>query len=97
MKAIQVTTAFSRNDDEHEFDDIDDLLDVTGYDPDDESDLEGLAEAAEDEDTPPYVYEDPHACALRWVRKRVDAVEAISEEGEDHAEDDAETDTDGDD
>lgn len=88
MKAIQVTTAFARNDDEHEFDDIDELVDVTGYEPDDESDVEGLLEAAEDEEHPPCVYEDPHARALRWARKRAKAVDAITEEGDDDADDD---------
>ena len=88
MKAIQVTTAFARNDDEHEFDDIDELVDVTGYEPDDESDVEGLLEAAEDEEHPPFVYEDPHACALRWARKRAKAVDTITDEGDDADDDD---------
>ena len=94
MKAIQVTTAFARNDDEHEFDDIDELVDVTGYEPDDETDLEGLLEAAEDEEHPPYVYEDPHTGALRWSRRRAKAVDAITEEGDDDADDDGDYDSD---
>jgi hypothetical protein len=87
MKAIQVTTAFARNDDEHEFDDIDELVDVTGYEPDDESDVEGLLEAAEDEEHPPFVYEDAHTGCLRWTKTRARAVDAITEEGDD-ADDD---------
>jgi hypothetical protein len=87
MKAIQVTTAFARHDDEHDFDDIEELVDVTGYELDDESNVEELLEFAKDEEHPPFVYEDPHAGALRWARKRAKAVDAITDEGDD-ADDD---------
>ena len=37
MKCIQVTTAFSRHDDEHDFDDLAELVDITGYEVDEET------------------------------------------------------------
>ena len=95
MKVIQVTTAFARHDDELEFDELDELVDATGYDVDDESDTDELVRAAEDEDNPPYVYADPDAGSLRWSRRRGKAVEALSErddvddgEAEHHDEED---------
>lgn len=93
MKVIQVTTAYARHDDEHEFDDLDELVDITGYDLDDESNEVELLRVAEEDDATLYVYQDPRAMALRWTRKRAKAVEAILEEG-DEEDDDADDDND---